>query len=275
MFSYEKYLRMSKLPHIWCSGCGNGTVLKAALRAIDQMGWDKNSVMAVSGIGCSSRATGYLDFNTLHTLHGRALPFATGTKMANPDLNVVVFTGDGDATAIGGNHFIHAARRNLDMTVVLFNNNIYGMTGGQYSPTTLFGYKATTAPYGNIDPSFDIVNLAIGAGATFVARTSIANPREIEKFIYEGMLNKGFSIIEVVANCHVQFGKRNKMKTAFEMHEWIKSRVVNRTQAEKMSPEELEGKLITGIFKKETKPEYVSTYDALIVQKCKEDGHAL
>lgn len=150
---------MNKLPHIWCPGCGNGIVLKALLRAIDALKLDKDKTVIVSGIGCSSRASGYMDFNTLHTTHGRALTFATGIKMARPELNVIVISGDGDATAIGGNHFIHACRRNIDLTLVLFNNNIYGMTGGQYSPTTPLGMMASTAPYGQIEPPFDILSL--------------------------------------------------------------------------------------------------------------------
>jgi 2-oxoglutarate ferredoxin oxidoreductase subunit beta len=142
MFDYDKYLRLNKFPLIWCPGCGDGIVLKAMLRAIDRIGLEKDDITMVSGIGCSSRLTGYVDFNTLHTTHGRAIAFATGVKLANPKMNVIVVTGDGDATAIGGNHYIHAARRNLDLTVVLFNNQIYGMTGGQASPTTPVGLKA-------------------------------------------------------------------------------------------------------------------------------------
>ena len=267
MFNYEKYVRTDKLPHIWCPGCGNGIILKAAIRAIDKMGWDKDKVMAVSGIGCSSRATGYLDFNTLHTLHGRAIPFATGAKMADPELNVVVFTGDGDGTAIGGNHFIHAARRNIDMTVILFNNNIYGMTGGQYSPTTPKGYFASTAPYGMMEPAFDVAKLAIGAGATFVARSTVANPREADKFIYEGMKHKGFSLVEIITNCHERFGKKNKMKTPYELIEWIKKHTVSKAKAETMTPEELEGMFVTGIFVNKEMPEYVESYDNIIMKK--------
>ena len=168
----NKYFRPGRLPHIWCPGCGNGIILGSIAKAIDKLGLDQDTTSIVSGIGCSSRSSGYLDFNTVHTAHGRALTFATGIKLAKPDLNVIVCTGDGDATAIGGNHFIHAARRNIDLTVILFNNNIYGMTGGQYSPMTPPNSKATTAPYGTIEPAFDIVGLAKGAGATFVARTT-------------------------------------------------------------------------------------------------------
>ena len=158
--SYEKYFRQNRLPHLWCPGCGNGIVMKAIVQAIEKKGWAQDNTVIVSGIGCSSRASGYMDFDTLHTAHGRAIPFATGVKMANPDLNVVVITGDGDCTAIGGNHFIHGCRRNIDLTVILFNNNIYGMTGGQASPMTPLGKKATTAPYGSIDRPFDACKLA-------------------------------------------------------------------------------------------------------------------
>ncbi|MBR6679104.1 MAG: 2-oxoglutarate ferredoxin oxidoreductase subunit beta, partial [Phascolarctobacterium sp.] len=150
----NKYFRPGRLPHIWCPGCGNGVITGCIVKAIDKLALEKDNVAVISGIGCSSRASGYLDFNTVHSAHGRALPVATGVKLADPSLNVIVVTGDGDATAIGGNHLIHAARRNIDMTVVLFNNNIYGMTGGQYSPLTPQGSKATTAPYETIEPAF-------------------------------------------------------------------------------------------------------------------------
>jgi 2-oxoglutarate ferredoxin oxidoreductase subunit beta len=265
MGNEQNYFRKERLPYIWCPGCGNGTVLSCTAKAIATMEWDQNKIVAVSGIGCSSRSTGYLDFNTLHTLHGRALPFATGVKMANPELNVVVFTGDGDCTAIGGNHFIHAARRNIDLTVVLFNNNIYGMTGGQYSPTTPVGYRATTAQYGNIEPPFDIVNLALGAGATFVARTTVANPKELQSMIELGRRNKGFSLIEVVANCHEQFGRINDMKKPVEVIQWIRNQIVTLEDAKNLSAKELESKVVTGVFRNDTRPEYLETYDRTIL----------
>lgn len=172
MFDYEYYLRLEHFPHIWCAGCGHGIVLKALLRAINKLNIPKDKVALVSGIGCSSRTPGYVDFNTLHTTHGRALAFATGIKMSNPDLVVIAVMGDGDCAAIGGNHFIHAARRNIDITVVVENNFIYGMTGGQVSPTTPYGVPATTAPYGALERPFDIINLAEGAGAIFGARAT-------------------------------------------------------------------------------------------------------
>lgn len=265
MTGEPSYFRKNRLPFLWCPGCGNSTVLGTAVKAIAKMDWDQNKVVAVSGIGCSSRSTGYLDFNTLHTLHGRALPFATGVKMANPELNVVVFTGDGDCTAIGGNHFIHAARRNIDLTVILFNNNIYGMTGGQYSPTTPIGFRATTARFGNIEPPFDVVELAMGAGATYVARTTVANPAEIQEFITLGLKNKGFSLIEVVANCHEQFGRINQMRRPVDVIAWVRDRVVNREQAALMSREELQEKVVTGVFRNSPRSEYVTTYDEKIM----------
>ncbi|HKJ88351.1 MAG TPA: thiamine pyrophosphate-dependent enzyme, partial [Gammaproteobacteria bacterium] len=169
-FDYDKYLRADKLPHIWCPGCGHGTVLKSLIRAVDKSGFEKNDICMVSGIGCSSRTPGYVDFNTLHTLHGRAFAFATGVKMGNPRLKVIVVTGDGDALAIGGNHFIHACRRNIDLTVLVYTNAIYGMTGGQYSPTTPQEKIATTSRYGNIEPPFDTCKMAQASGASFVAR---------------------------------------------------------------------------------------------------------
>lgn len=159
-----RYMRIDHLPQIWCPGCGNGILMRDVVVAIDNLKLQREKVVIVSGIGCSSRAAGYLDFNTIHTTHGRAIPFATGIKLAKPELDVIVITGDGDCTAIGGNHLIHAARRNVELTVIVFNNNIYGMTGGQYSPTTPTGERGTTAPYGNVDRQFDITQLAAGAG---------------------------------------------------------------------------------------------------------------
>jgi len=174
---YLYYLRAEKLPHMWCPGCGIGILVKSIIGAVDELGWEKNDIAFVSGIGCTSRAPGYMDMNTLHTTHGRALTFATGIKMVQPAKHVIVISGD------GGNHFIHAARRNIDITVVINNNNIYGMTGGQFSPTTPYGARAATSPHGNIDPAFDLVELAKGAGATYVARGSVDNARMLQKYI--------------------------------------------------------------------------------------------
>jgi 2-oxoglutarate ferredoxin oxidoreductase subunit beta len=250
---------------MWCPGCGIGVIVKSIIGAIDELGWDKNEIAFVSGIGCTSRAPGYMDMNTLHTTHGRAITFATGIKLARPDMHVIVISGDGDATAIGGNHFIHACRRNIDITLIINNNNIYGMTGGQFSPTTPYGAKAATTPYGNIDPAFDLVELAKGAGATYVARGAVDNARMMQKYVKDGLAHRGFSMIEALTNCHTQFGRRNKMSDPIKMIEWISSRVVPLNKAQKMSPEELKGKILTGMFHHDQeRPEYCDEYAHLI-----------
>lgn len=264
MFNYEKYLRMNRFPHIWCTGCGIGVVLKALLRAIDSLKLSKDEVVMVSGIGCSSRATGYVDFNTLHTTHGRAIAFATGVKMAKPEMTVIVVSGDGDATAIGGNHYIHAARRNIDMTVILFNNHIYGMTGGQYSPTTPQGRFASTAPYGNLEAPFNTSGLAEAAGASFVARTTAYHIAQMERFMKQGIQKKGFSLIEVRTPCPVAYGRRNRLGSPVDMFKALKEGSLTKAQAGKMKPEELEGKIITGVLVDVDKPEYIEEYDKLI-----------
>ena len=264
MIDYDGYLRLDYFPHIWCPGCGNGIILKAMLGAVERLALDRDRVAMVSGIGCSSRATGYVDFNTLHTTHGRAIAFATGVKLARPDLTVVVVTGDGDATAIGGNHFIHAARRNLDLTVVLFNNWIYGMTGGQVSPTTPLGSRATTAPFGNIEQPFDISGLAIAAGASFVARGSVTQPVKLSQYIEKGIRKQGFALIEAYTPCPTAFGRQNNLKTPLDNMLWIKERLVDVRAAEKLSPAEREGKLVTGILCDIEKPEYTERYRALV-----------
>jgi len=202
---YKKFLRIDNLPHLWCSGCGNGIVLNIFVRAFSKSYLDHNHTVIVSGIGCSGRITQYLNFDTVDTLHGRAIPIAIGIKLSRPELNVIVFMGDGDAIAIGGNHLIHAARRNIDVTVIVINNMIYGMTGGQHSPTTPEGIKTKTSPYGTIEPSVDISKLAITAGATFVAKYTTYHAKELEKGIMEGLQHKGFSLIEVISSCPVQW----------------------------------------------------------------------
>ena len=260
---YFKYLRTDKLPHIWCPGCGNGQVLKAICFALDRLGIDKNDVAMVSGIGCSSRTPGYFDGYTLHTTHGRALAFATGVKLARPELNVIVTTGDGDCTAIGGNHFIHACRRNIDMTVLLFNNWIYGMTGGQVSPTTPEQHYATTAPYGNIDPNFSIADLAIGAGATFVARGTAYHVTELVNLIEAGLKHKGFSLIEVLTPCPIQYGRRNKMGIV-DSYKWLKENTLPLKAWEKLPEEKRQGKLARGILHQVERPEYTERYYSMV-----------
>lgn len=267
MTDYNKYLRLDKFPHIWCPGCGDGIVLKAILRAIDRIGLTNDEICMVSGIGCSSRTPGYVDFNTLHTTHGRAIAFATGVKMARPDLNVIVVTGDGDGTAIGGNHFIHAARRNLDITVLLYNNWIYGMTGGQVSPATPMGDKASTAPFGSIEPNFDIVNLAIGAGATFVARETVAKPFLMDRVIEKAIRKKGFSLVEVMSPCPTTYGRRNRAGDAIQMTEFLKEHSASVARFDKLPEEKKEDTMKTGVLSDLERPEYTELYSVLVKQQ--------
>lgn len=261
----HEYLRHDKkFPHVWCAGCSNGIVLGGIIRAIADLKLDRDDVMMVSGIGCSSRMPVYVDFNTLHTLHGRAIAYATGVKLQKPRLKVIVVTGDGDCTAIGGNHLIHAARRNIDLTVVLINNNIYGMTGGQCSPTTPHEAIATTAPYGNIEPDFNICDLAMGAGASFVARTTAFHAIEMQNTIKEGLNHEGFSLIEVISACPVIFGRLNKKGGAPDMMRAMRDNSIPLSAVDKLPPEKVEGKIIRGILRKADKPEFCAEYAKLV-----------
>jgi 2-oxoglutarate ferredoxin oxidoreductase subunit beta len=266
--SLAKYFRVSRLPHIWCSGCGHGIVVGALTRALEAQGKDPEKTILVSGIGCSSRATGYLNFNTLHTLHGRALAFATGVKMANPQLQVVVLMGDGDCTAIGGNHFIHAARRNLDLTALVFNNGIYGMTGGQYSPLSPTGCASTTSPGGSLEQPFDLAELSKGAGATYIARGTAYASHQLAKLILAGLNHPGFGVIETMTQCPTYYGRKNKMGDPAQMLLWQRDHSISVETANKLKetkPAEetaklLAGKFVTGKLWEERRPEYASQY---------------
>ncbi len=270
----HQYMRIDHLPQIWCPGCGNGTIMRDVAVAIEQLiddpeyDFDRDDFVIVSGIGCSSRAAGYLDFNSIHTTHGRAIAFASGIKFANPKLNVIVLTGDGDCSAIGGNHLIHAARRNLGLTVVAFNNDIYGMTGGQYSPTTPNGDKATTAPYGNVDRPFDIALLAAGAGASFAARGDVFHARETTEIIKKAILHKGFSLVDVYSICPTYYGRKNKKGDAVEMLKWQKENLIPTNRWYTMSEEERVGKKLIGILSRNDYPEYTEEY-AKIIEQCR------
>jgi 2-oxoglutarate ferredoxin oxidoreductase subunit beta len=221
----------------------------------------KNEIVMVSGIGCSSRITGYVDFHTLHTIHGRALAFATGVKMARPELNLIVPMGDGDALAIGGNHFIHAARRNIDITAIVMNNRIYGMTGGQFSPLSGENVRATTAPYSTIDPSFDVVDLSKAAGATFVARTTSYHIQQVTDIIRQAILHEGFSVVEVLSQCPTYFGRKNKAGDAVDMVKYFKDNTTSiGSKAKKDNPDLIE----RGIFVQKEMPEYCSEYEKVV-----------
>ncbi|MBT9164224.1 MAG: 2-oxoglutarate oxidoreductase subunit KorB [candidate division WS2 bacterium] len=256
----KDFLRTDFFPNVWCAGCGNGIVLRSTLEAIKSLDISKDEIAMVSGIGCSSRATGYVDFHTIHSLHGRAIPVAVGVRAAKPNMKVFVMTGDGDCSSIGGNHLIHAARRNIDLTVIVFNNNIYGMTGGQVSPTTPYGSRTTTTPSGNPEKSFDICSLVMGAGATYVARGTVYHVHQLIKLIKEAINHKGFSLIDVVTPCPVYYGRMNRYEDGIAMMKEIKEKAVTVEKALSLNEKDLEGKIVIGLLKKEEKDEFLQTY---------------
>lgn len=257
----HEYLRSSKhFPHIWCAGCGNGIILGALIRAIDHAGYSKDDIVLISGIGCSGRLTTYVDFNTLHTTHGRALTFATGIKLANPRLKVIVVMGDGDAVAIGGNHFIHAARRNVDITAIIINNQTYAMTGGQSSPTTPYQTVTPSTPWGNMETPFDICQLAAVAGAAFVGRSTTYHARLLEKMIGNGIEKRGCSVVEVISHCQTYFGKQMQMKTPVEMMEWQRDNAIKIEDARKAGEDELRGKIVIGTIVDRETPVFDAEY---------------
>jgi 2-oxoglutarate/2-oxoacid ferredoxin oxidoreductase subunit beta len=269
----HKYLRHDKkFPHVWCPGCGIGIMLGALIRAIDRIGYEKDGIVLVSGIGCSGRLPVYVDFNTLHTTHGRALTFATGVKLAKPSLKVITIMGDGDAVAIGGNHFIHAARRNIDITAIIVNNSIYGMTGGQYSPTTPFGMRSATTVYNNIEQSFKISELAVTAGAAFVGRGTVYHAKLLDSLMETAFLKKGFSVVEVIAHCHTQYGRQNRLGSAVEMMGWQRDHAVTVEKAAKMKPEEMQDKILIGVLVDKELPVYQDQYDKIRIRAKSEAG---
>ncbi|MCJ7782293.1 MAG: 2-oxoacid:ferredoxin oxidoreductase subunit beta [Desulfobacterales bacterium] len=260
----HKYLRHDKkFPHVWCPGCGIGIMLGALIRAIDRIGFEKDEIVLVSGIGCSGRLPVYVDFNTLHTTHGRALTFATGVKLAKPSLKVIVIMGDGDAVAIGGNHFIHAARRNIDVTSIILNNSIYGMTGGQSSPTTPYGMRSSTTIYSSIEQAFKISELAVTAGAVFVGRGTVYHAKLLDSLIEKAVLKPGFSMVEVIAHCHTQYGRQNRLGTAVEMMEWQRDHAVEAKKAATMKSEELKDKIVIGVLVDKELPVYQDEYEKI------------
>ena len=261
-FNYDEYLRTDKMPTLWCWGCGDGVILKAFIRAIDKLGIKKDDMCVVSGIGCSGRFSSYIDCNTVHTTHGRTVAYATGIKMANPDKHVFCIAGDGDGLAIGGNHTIHGCRRNIDINFILINNFIYGLTNSQTSPTTPQGMWTVTMKRGNIDPTFDACKLAEGAGASFIAREKVSEPRKLEKIFVEAFKHKGFSFVDVFSNCHINLGRKNKMGNAMANLDWIDNITVSKKKYDAMSEEERKGLFPTGILKKdEEAKEYSAMYE--------------
>ncbi len=270
-----KYLRHEKrFPNMWCAGCGIGIVMGSIIRAVADLRLDKDQVAVISGIGCTGRMSVYLDFNTMHTTHGRALAFATGLKMAKPDMTILVVMGDGDALAIGGNHFIHAARRNIDLTAIVVNNSIYGMTGGQVSPTTPTGKLATTAPYGNVDQSFPICELAKAAGASLVARSTVYHVAELDRLIVQAIQKKGFSVVEAVSYCHTSYGRLNREGRPVDMMRALKEKAVTAKAAEKMTADELKDKIVRGLLYEADLPEYTELYAQVVAQAQAKEGES-
>ncbi|MCW4053607.1 MAG: 2-oxoacid:ferredoxin oxidoreductase subunit beta [Candidatus Bathyarchaeota archaeon] len=253
---YERFLRKERMPHIWCEGCGNGIILNCFVRALDELNIDLNNVVVVSGIGCIGRISGYTNTDSFHTTHGRSIAFATGVKLAKPELKVVVISGDGDLFAIGGNHFIHAARRNVDIKVICANNFIYGMTGGQYGPTTPLEAWTTTTPYGNIEHAFNLVHLASASGAVYVARWTALHVRRLTESIKKILQKEGFSFIEVVSQCPEIYGRYNKMKTAIAMMKWFKEASEVRNFSDPAKAEISSIKIVVGEFVDVEKPSY-------------------
>lgn len=242
----EKYLRKSALPLFFCQGCGDGTILSALMRAIDDLGIIDDMAFA-SGIGCCAWIPVFVNADVMHTMHGRAIPIATALKLTDPKRKVMVFAGDGDCMGIGGNHLIHAARRNVDITVVMVNNAIYGMTGGQTAPTTPHRATTKTTPIGNAEFPFDACEVARAAGATYVARWTTAHPRQITNAFKEALNHKGFAFIEILSQCPTQSGRLIwGSADPVESFNLLKNMAVSRAKAEKMSPEELAGKVIVG-----------------------------
>ena len=264
--AYQYLRHEKKFPNMWCAGCGIGIVMGSLIRAVAGLGLDKDQVAVISGIGCTGRMPVYLDFNTMHTTHGRALAFATGLKMARPDMTVIVVMGDGDALAIGGNHFIHAARRNLGLTAIVVNNSTYGMTGGQVSPTTPTGKLGTTAPYGNIDQSFPIAELAKAAGASLVARSTVYHIAELDRLITKALTKKGFSVVEAVSYCHTGYGRLNKAGRPADMMRALKENAITVKAATKKSPEELQDKIVRGVLHEADLPEYTELYAQIVAR---------
>ena len=247
--SILKYIRPEVFPTPFCPGCGHGILLGAILRAVDELELDFSQMLFVSGIGCGGWIPSpHYNTDTLHVTHGRPVAFATGAKLFNADLNVVVVSGDGDIASIGGNHLIHAARRDMDMTVICANNSIFGMTGGQVTPTTPRGARTMTTPAGNPEPPFDLARLVAAAGASYVARYSVWHVRRLISSIKKALQHTGFGFIEVLSTCPTQFGRRNENPTPIGMLRALKQNCVTVERARELSPEQLAGKTIIGEF---------------------------
>jgi 2-oxoglutarate ferredoxin oxidoreductase subunit beta len=264
----DALLRQDRLPHIWCSGCGLGTAVNCFIGALLKSGLDLDKTVVVSGIGCTGRVAGYVKLDSFHTTHGRAIPFASGLKLANPDLNVVVISGDGDLIAIGGNHFIHAARRNMDITVICVNNFTYGMTGGQSGPTTPTHARTSTTRAGNLEHPFNVPHLAVGSGAAYVARWTTLHVRRLEQTMTEALLHKGFSVVEVISPCPTLYGRMNRQGSGRDTLDYYHDHSIIEHGADPGTAGiDLGGKIIVGKFLDVEKPTYLDHYRALQAER--------
>jgi len=264
----DKLIRKDRMPHIWCSGCGLGTNFTCYLDALDKSGIPPEKCVIVSGIGCAGRAPGYTNIDSFHTTHGRAIPFATGIKLANPELCVTVFSGDGDLFAIGGNHFIHAARRNIDINIICINNFNYGMTGGQFGSTTPLESKTTTSPYGNYEHPFNLPYVAAASGAVYVARWTTVHVRRLTNTIKEALHKKGFTFIEIISPCPTNFGRRNKLGEGLdEMIHYREHSKIRHFMDPKDTDLSLNGEIIVGKFLDIDKPTFLDNQSDLSRQK--------
>ena len=261
--NWRQYLDESMLPHLWCPGCGNGITLGAVARALAELNLRRNEVVVVTGIGCWGKADDYLTTSALHGTHGRALAFATGVKAARPELTVVVLMGDGDGATIGGNHLIHAARRNIDVTAVVVNNHNYGMTGGQVSATTPLDALTSTTVFGNPERDFDLCRLVEAAGANYVARGTVYHVPQLDRLIRDGIVKKGFSFIEVMSPCPTHFGRRNKLGSAVEMMKDLKRRAVNVNSPAARDGGLPEGSFLIGRLAERSDPDFTARYEAV------------
>jgi 2-oxoglutarate ferredoxin oxidoreductase subunit beta len=267
----DRYLKMGRIPHIWCAGCGIGIAFTAFVKALERSGASVDKTVVVSGIGCSGRAAGYLNLDTYHTTHGRAVPFATGLKLARPELNVVVFSGDGDLFAIGGNHTLHAARRNVDITVVCINNFNFGMTGGQSGPTTPLRARTSTTPYGCAEHPFNLVHMAKAAGAVYVARWTVLHTHEMRDSFAEAMKKRGFSFVEVISPCPTGFARLNKLGTPLDLMKYYRD---NSYLSETLDPDEaapsFDSRIAVGKFVDRERPTFMDMYNEWVVSRAGE-----
>ena len=270
MATYKDYMLFDKLPQTWCAGCGEGIALQSIAAVLASTGYDKHDIALVSGIGCFGRVDDYLDLNCMHVTHGRALPEATGIALANPNLHVLVTMGDGDGVTIGGNHLIHCARRNINLTAIIANNYNYGQTGGQYSATTPTGSITSTSPYGHVEPPMDICKLAAAAGGTYVARATSYNPVQMRKLIKDGIYHKGFSLIEIMVACPTHYGRYNKQGEAARMMKLMNEQSITPEEASHMTEEELSNKIVVGCLVNKERDDYYTKYHKIIEEEREE-----